>query len=309
MSRIDDLPADRRAVLQLLLKQGKSYEDLAGLLRISPETVRDRAHDAMARLGPADGAGLDPAGQDEVADYLLGQQSASARASTRRFLESSPEGRAWARVVSGELRPLAGDALPDIPAEADEVHEAFGALEARKEARVRQAKSSRLGGVLLLAAIGIAVAFVIVFVVSGSSDDNGTSGKTSASTPAATTTAATQPQVIGQVNMKAPAGASSNAIAAVTLLRQGQETDILFQGQHLPPNRRGDVYALWAVASDGSAVRLGFTPRVKANGRLRFPGALPSTVDISKYTGLEVTRETTANPASPGPVVLVGKIA
>src|SRR4051794_15200192 len=179
MPGIDDLPPDRRAVLQLLLKQGKSYDDLASLLRIEPGTVRERAHDALVRLGPADGAGLDRAGQDEVADYLLGQQSASERASTRRFLEGSAEGRAWARVVSGELRPLAGDALPDIPAERGEVDEAFDALSARKEARVRQARSSRLGGFLLLAAIGIAVAFIIVFVVSGSNDDNGTSGTTS----------------------------------------------------------------------------------------------------------------------------------
>src|SRR4051794_4548142 len=170
MPGIDDLPPDRKAVLQLLLKQGKSYDDLAGLLRIAPETVRERAHDALDRLGPADGAGLDAGARDDVADYLLGQQTASGRAATRRFLEGSAEGRAWARVVSGELRPLAGDALPDVPSERAEVEEAFGALEARKEARVRQAKSSRLGGVLLLAAVGIAVAFVIVFVVSGSND-------------------------------------------------------------------------------------------------------------------------------------------
>jgi hypothetical protein len=254
---------------------------------------------------------LDRAGQDEVADYLLGQQSASERASTRRFLEGSAEGRAWARVVSGELRPLAGDALPDIPAERGEVDEAFDALSARKEARVRQARSSRLGGFLLLAAIGIAVAFIIVFVVSGSNDDNGTSGTTSnASTAGATTTtaAAGQPQVLGQVNMNPPPGTSSKAIAAVTLLHQGNEDDILFQGQSIPANARGNVYALWVIGTGGNAARLGFTPRVKANGRLRFPGALPSTVDLSKYQLLELTRETTAIPSKPGPAVLVGKL-
>lgn len=311
MPGIDDLPPDRKAVLQLLLKQGKSYDDLAGLLRIEPATVRDRARDALTRLGPADGAGLDRSGQDEVADYLLGQQSASERATTRRFLEGSAEGRAWARVVSGELRPLAGDALPDIPAERAEVAEAFDALEARKEARVRQQRSSRLGGVLLLAAVGIAVAFIIVFVVSGSSNDNGTTATSSnastTSSTATTSTAAGQPQVLGQVNMNPPSGSSSNAIAAVTLLRQGQENDILFQGQNIPANGKADVYALWAVGQGGAA-RLGFTPRVKANGRLRFPGALPSTVDLSKYQLLELTRETTANPSRPGTVIISGKL-
>src|SRR5206468_3279744 len=78
-------------------------------------------------LGPRDGAQLAPQRRAEVADYLLAQQSASERAATREFLEGSAAGRAWARVVAGELRPLAGDALPAVPAEGAEVEEAFDA--------------------------------------------------------------------------------------------------------------------------------------------------------------------------------------
>lgn len=309
MSRIDDLPADRRAVLQLLLKQGKSYDDLASLLRIEPQTVRERARDALDRLGPVDGAGLSTTDQDEVADYLLGQQSASERAATRELLESSAPGRAWARVVSGELRALAGDALPEIPAEGAEVDEAFGALEARKAARVRQAKSSRLGGVLLLGAIGLAVAFVIVFVISGNDDNGGkTAGTTSSAASASTTgTTSTTPQVLGQVNLNPTKGSNSKAIAAITLVRQGDEIDILFQGQHIPPNQKGDVYALWAISTQGVA-RLGFTPRVKANGKLRFPGPLPNTIDLSKFSAIVLTRETQANPKTPGTIIIGGAL-
>src|SRR5689334_14087908 len=172
MARLDDLAPDHRAVLQLLLKQGKSYDDLAGMLRTEPDGVRERAHRALEGLGPLGGMTLTAAEQEEIGDYLLGQQSASERASTRQLLETSPEGRAWARVVAGELRPLAGDALPEIPAEAAEVDEAFDALQARHVARERQAKSSRLGGILLLGAVGVAVAFLIVFVLTGSDDDS-----------------------------------------------------------------------------------------------------------------------------------------
>src|SRR4051794_27972431 len=178
MSRLDDLPADKRAVLQLLLKQGKSYDDLAGLLRIEPDAVRARARDALDRLGPANGADIDAAEQDEIADYLLGQQTASERASTRDLLETSAAGRAWARIVSGELRPLGGDALPEIPAERAEADKPSAPPEPRKAARQRQPKSSRLGGVLLLGAVGVAIAFLIVFVISGSDDDNGNTAST-----------------------------------------------------------------------------------------------------------------------------------
>src|SRR3954468_17665390 len=100
MARLDDLPAAHRAVLQLLLKQGKTYEDLATLLKTGPDAVRARALNALDDLGPTGGTALGDDEQDEISDYLLGQQSASARASTRQMLETNADARAWARVVA-----------------------------------------------------------------------------------------------------------------------------------------------------------------------------------------------------------------
>ena len=56
MARFDDLPADQKAVLQLVLRQGRTYGEIAGLLKISTEAVRDRALtalDARRADGPA----------------------------------------------------------------------------------------------------------------------------------------------------------------------------------------------------------------------------------------------------------------
>src|SRR4051795_2447152 len=150
MSGIDDLAPDQRAVLQLLLKQGKAYVELAALLRIEPDAVRARAVAALDELGPRDGAQLAAERRGEIADYLLGQQSASERPASREFLEGSAAGRAWARVVAGELRPLAGDTLPEIPTERAEAEEAFGALQARETRRAEVQRSSKLGGVVVL---------------------------------------------------------------------------------------------------------------------------------------------------------------
>jgi hypothetical protein len=312
MPRIDDLPADRRAVLQLLLKQGKSYDELATLLRIEPRTVRERARDALDRLGVGGGGltGLDMAEQDEIADYLLGQQTASERAATRDLLETSAPGRAWARVVSGELRgsSLATDDLPEIPAERAEVDEAFDALEARKAARQRQASSSRLGGVLLLAAVGVAVAFLIVFVISGNDDGNDKGSTKAASTTAGATTTTGSQQVLGQVNLNPVKGSpSAKALAAITLVAQGSSTGMIFQGQSIPANHKGDVYALWVISSKNAA-RLGFTPRVGRSGRLRFTGQLPDTVKLADFSAMALTRETTADPKTPGAVVIAGAL-
>ena len=319
MSRIDELPADRRAVLQLLLKQGKSYDELSSLLRIDGSKVRERAHAALDDLGPSDGAGLAFERQEELSDYLLGQLSPSESDTTRELLEDSAAARAWARIVAGELRSIPGAMLPEIPADRPEragAHAAEGGGSAaaaapprapRRETAGAKPPSSRLGGLLLLAAVGIAVAVVLIFVVGGGSDDNTDNASTTARTQS-TQTSAGQPQVLGQINLNPPSGAGSKALAALTLVRQGDETDLLFQGQGIPPNRTGDVYALWVTGPGGRAARLGFMPRVGKSGKTRFPGALPSNIDLSKYDTMLMTRETTASPTQPGAVILRGKL-
>src|SRR3954469_10861576 len=113
MADIDSLPADQRAALQLLLKQGQTYDQLASLLGIGPDAVRSRAHAAVASLGP--GSDLSEADRATVADYLLGQQSAGERDEARSLIAGSASAQSWARDVSGALTPLAGDKLPDIP--------------------------------------------------------------------------------------------------------------------------------------------------------------------------------------------------
>src|SRR5213596_3660881 len=171
MAELDDLPADQRAVLQLLLKQGQTYEDLSGLLNIDADAVRARAHAALEALGPDTGRRLAPERRAEVSDYLLGQQTPSQRTATREHLAGSASARAWARVVTDSLRPLRADKLPDIPEEAPEA-EAEEAPAATGEAPItepegqrdvaRVPRSSRLGGALLLGGIGVLVVVVAI---------------------------------------------------------------------------------------------------------------------------------------------------
>jgi hypothetical protein len=115
MSRIETLPPDQRAVLQLLLRQGKPFRDLSGVLEIPEDEVRRRAHGALDALGPDETEALEPDRRAEIADFLLGQQDDPARERTRAFLEGSPAGRAWARVVADQLRALTSEGLPEIP--------------------------------------------------------------------------------------------------------------------------------------------------------------------------------------------------
>ncbi len=333
MSRLDELPADQKATLQLLLKQGKTYDELASLLRLESSAVRERALDALDALGPDTPAGLTSEHQDEISDYLLGQQTASQRLVTRQYLEESAGGRAWARAVASELRPLAGDRLPDVPAEGAEVDEAFEALGARREARAQQVRSSKLGGILLLVGVGIAIAVALVFLISGGDDkgDKGTqAADTTTQTTAGTGTTSTTPGSVTpeqQINMTSPTGAKTVAIGYVI---KGEGRRVLgIIGQDFPSNAKNDFYyAVWLKGAPGT-VRLGFVnQQVAASGKDKGklatgadPAALTRKQDaqlkavlrraldhVYDYDQLIISRETTRNPTSPTTVVVQGKI-
>src|SRR3989440_7285200 len=230
MSEIDELPADQRAVIQLLLKQGKSYDELAGLLGIDSAAVRGRAHAALDALGPESGARLTAERRGEVGDYLLGQQSDAERESTREYLAGSAGARSWARPLAGTLRPLAGDALPEIPAEGEEAPAAEAPATDTEAAAAEPAvtpvpppgpppggpRSSRLGGALLLGGGAILVAVVVVLLVTGGGGGKSKKSNTLSSTPGTTTTV---PQPIAQVNLT-PTASGSKAVGLAQVFAQ-----------------------------------------------------------------------------------------
>jgi len=116
MTSVESLPADQRAVLQLVLQRGRSYDDIARLLSMDRSAVRRRAAGALDALGPQ--TGLEAERRQVITDYLLGQLDPDAATSAQNEIASAPGERAWARVVASELAPLATSPLPAIPAAA-----------------------------------------------------------------------------------------------------------------------------------------------------------------------------------------------
>jgi hypothetical protein len=309
MARIDDLRPDQRAALQLLLQQGRSYDDIAGLLRMEPGAVRERAHSALDSLGPEDVPDLSLEQQDDIADYLLGQQSASQRAGTRDFLERSAPGRAWARAVSSELRPLAGDNLPEIPAEAAEVDEAFGALEARTAHRERTEKSSRVGGAILIGAAVLALVGLIALGVSvlGGDDDDDDSKATGTTTTAtqAQTQPAGQPKVVAQINLTSPEG-NRNIRGVAQIAEQQGTRAIALVAEGFPKATKTRFYAIWVYQSPEKARRLGFPPQPDGKGRIAT--SFPYPKDAKDFEQLIVTQESQQQPQRPGKILLSGPL-
>ena len=217
MATFDDLNDRQRAILGLLLKQGKSYEEIAALLKSDASAVQARAHEAVAALGP-DSPDIGEENRGELADYLLGQQSASRRAATREYLGDSKEGRSWARAVAGALRPLARDELPEIPEEPAEVDAAFDALRGRMARQEEVQRGSQLGTKLLIGGAAVLVAIVVMVALGVFSGDDEPKSKTSTITRTVATTPRETPSVILRGTLAPPKGSASNAAGETAIV-------------------------------------------------------------------------------------------
>ena len=327
MADLDSLPADQRAALQLLIKQGQSYDQLASLLGIGPDAVRDRAHAAVAALGPS--TDLSESDRAAIADYLLGQQSESERDGTRLLIAGSDSAQAWARGASQALAPLAGGALPDIPSveaapptepkaepaayeeeppayEEAPTEEAGSADRAARAAPARP--SSRLGGALLLGGLGIIVAVALILIIKPGGDDSSKKSSSTVSTnPSTQTTPTGQQRPVAQVNLTSASG-NSRQVGLAQIFENGNRRAVIVAGQGLAPG----AYALWLYNSGSDAKLLGFVPeRVGKDGRFATQGELPTNAEKFKQlvvTQENVTSNTKTAPTKPGEVILQGDL-
>ena len=319
MASLDQLPADQRAVLQLLLKQERTYEGLSSVLRVDPEGVRERAHAALGALGPQTAA-LSPERQEELSDYLLGQQPASEQARTRDFLAGSAAGRGWARVVADGLRPLSGDRLPEIPDEGeredgerpdDAIAAAATAQPTREEQRTQSTergrepgderdeaeRSSRLGGILLLAGLGIALAVVVVLLITGGDGGGDQQGQTMPQQ---------QAEIIAQPNLFPPEGSDSEALGAAQLIRQPNQLALRLVAQGLEPINQRRVYAIWLTNGEAQgARRLGYPSQQPTEDQPLLAAQTGLPPEALQFGQIIVTSESAEGTAQePGDIVL-----
>jgi hypothetical protein len=310
MASLDDLNDLQRATLQLLLKQGKSYDEIAALLKSSSSAVQSRAHEAVGALGPA----TPDIGEDrrrEIADYLLGQQSASRRAATREYLEDSAYARSWARAVAGPLRPLAKDGLlPEIPAEPAEVDKAFEALDKRTARQEEVQRSSQLGTKIIFAALGLLIAIVLIIVLGVFDGDDGAKPRTQTVTRTAKTTPTENPSVVLQGTLAPPRGSDSKASGetAIVEYKKANQFKLLIAAKDMQAAPQGSAYAVWLYTSPAQLLFIGF-PKGTVNDK----GTLEVVADLAPQTPtfkeVLVTRERVESPTTPGKIVLRGELA
>jgi hypothetical protein len=325
MSPLEPLAPDQRAVVALVLQQGRSYDEIAALLGIPVDAVRARAQAGLAALAPADGLPGQVTGP--LADYLLGQQPPRDAEATRGLLAESAPARDWAAGVADRLAGVAPGPLPEIPAPAAEpavpstradavepeadpdapagaaepdalaVAEAAAGVAAPRPRPVREPPpaaaaehapppASRLGGIFLIVAVLAVVAAVAYFVIgTGDDEEPATAGTATATATPAPTATAAPAQVADEIALRAPAG--GDAQGTMTVYLQSGQLLFALEAQGVPANTASTSYAVWLTGPGGKARRLGFTEPVAEDGQLGIQG--PSEKDLAAFPKLYAT--------------------
>jgi hypothetical protein len=278
------LTDEQRAMLQLLLEGGQSYDDIGSLLGIAPDEVRNRARSALGEIG-----GADPDAQVGLSDYLLGQADPIGRADAVRHLQNDPEANALARRLVQNLKLLAPKAeLPEIPEPRGGRRAATPPPPAAEPPSTPAAPAtppppkgpgfasrvagffSGLGGssgkrrTQLVVGVAAALALLIIVLVAttsgGSSDGSDCKGvDTSAAQQAGVPTiklaaagaaADADCPPSGQVTLGATQQAANSKNQTPTFALQANAV-------HLPPTANGDRYLLWLYKSDTQSLPLG----------------------------------------------------
>jgi len=270
VATFDQLSEEQRAVVELVLRRGKDYEELSDMLGMPEARVRELARDALVELAPLSARGVEADWRGQLADYVLGQQSGPEATATRGHLRRSEAARTWARSLMDSLEQLYDNgSMPAIP-EGERAGRARRSEEGSGSPRLAGAdvtKRRRLlaaGGALALVAL-VAVLLWPIGVLTG---DDGGGGDDSADT---TATAGT-----------------GNPAGAAVILGQGNQRAVQVQATGLDPSTRQFAYQFWLYDDKGNAKSLG--AQVTDNkGNLAAIGVLPK--GFEKYRYFDLSRE------------------
>jgi hypothetical protein len=345
MASLDSLPPDQRAVLDLVLQRGRSYDDIARLLAIDRAAVRARALAAFDEIGPD--TGLAPEAPALITDYLLGQLPAKVAEQTRDRLAEAPYERAWARVLASELSPVASKPLPEIPEGTARARAGTGAGDAsssepaaqestkpearppRRPERDRESgrriprptdrPSSRRGGVIFLLAGTIVVVLVVVVLIAvlsgGKSNKSSSTGTVAAGTTstASTTTPSGSTGTTGTSTVKPKVIGQVNmnppsgtgAAKGAALVVQEGTSTGIILEASGLQPNSHNAYAVWLSNTPSDSTRLGFVNQAVGKNGRLETGGA-LPANATHYTKLLLTLETQNDPKTPGPVVLQG---
>jgi outer membrane biosynthesis protein TonB len=259
------LTDDQKAMLRLLAQREEGYDDMAALMGISVEEVRERVKEALA----------------EVEEPPVEEEPAAPAPPPPAPVPPPPP-----------TPPPAPEPTP-VPAPApSEQPAAKPAAGAKRPGQIPSLKVPKDRGALigLGAGVLVVVALVIVLIVGG---DGGSDSTTSASegTPNENASALATNKNLTQAVLSADDG--SDASGQAIFGRFKKKVLLQVTGEGLEPSAQGESYAVWLSHSGKAMVPVG-TAKVEDSGELaaRFevPAAVLVLVARAAFDEIEVTR-------------------
>jgi Sigma-70, region 4 len=304
MATFDQLSDEQRAIVELVLKQGKSYGELSDMLGLPENRVRELARDALVDLAPITARGVEQDWRGQLADYVLGQQAGPEATATRGHLRRSEAARSWTRSLLDALEQLYPDGdLPVVPdGERGSRRGAAAAPAAPGAAREARALTPESATAVrrrrLITAAGVGILILVALLVwpigllTGGDDDEEPS---QASTGTQQTTGEEAP---------IPTGMQGQAIIA----RQQGQTQVLVTASGLEPSTENTAYQVYLANSEQDRRSLGATV-TDEQGNLRAGAPLPA--NFRDYEFIDLTSVTVEGQGrnqrfEDGPTVLRG---
>lgn len=332
MATFDQLDPEQRAIIELVLGSGRSYDTLADMLDSTPSRVRELAREALGELSPTTGSRVDPEWRGQLADYVLGQQSGPESTATQGHLKRSEAARVWAYSLIDSLDhlyangtqpvvPSAGNGAAPAPRrerERKRERERVRPVEEKRAERERKREPLRKPAAaadepmsdearrvvrrrrIIGGAIGLVVlAGIIVGIVALASGGGGSSKKkpsTQANAPV---------KVLGSIILNAQNGAKAKGVAVIA--QRGGQKQLIVQAA-LPASAQGEAYVVWLFNSPQDAISVGAQVADK-QGRFQGAGPLPS--NYQRYKSINVTKQKISANATTygGTLMLQGALA
>lgn len=330
MPTFDQLPAEQRAIIELVVQRGRSYDELADALQITPERVRELARDALVELSPRTAERVDSDRRGQIADYVLNQQSSAEATATQTFLKRSDAARMWILSLMDSLEHMyESSSVPEVPdAEPDERPRRRERERPRERARREPLRRERERAPLrekdrdreerprrearprrdeltpeaeeavrrrrIAAGIGalliLGAAITVALVLLIDTTIHEARAPTT--------------KVVGQLLLNPLENGSQNQGIAVVAQR-GDDRSLIVQAR-LRPTGKEQAYEVWLYNSDKDAVSLG-AQVTDENGNYQGAGRLPAPLDKYKYIDVSLEK-LDRNTAHSGQSVLRGEI-
>jgi hypothetical protein len=331
MATFDQLAADQRAIIEIVLKQSRSYEEIGEMLDLPPSRVRELARDALAELAPFTADLVDPQWRGQLADYALGQQTGPEAQATRGHLRRSEPARIWVYSLLDALDDFyAGSERPEIP-----VGEAGGGLRGRGRDReavpapapsgngdvsaepaarpgraprgLQTALSPAARAALMRRRIigGVAGAALLALLVFGAlAIFGGDDKKPKAAAKTTTTPTQGQGQVVAQ-SVLTPIGKGSKASGVAIVYQTGNQYLLVLRAK-VPPTTGNEKYVIWLYNTEKQLQPVA-ADKTDKNGNFQGAQTLPN--GWQNYRFIDVTRQSTTGKAvSHGLSVLRGPL-